>query len=129
MPEPDMKLWAVNLWDDNVLGEYDYTVAATTKEEAREAAIDAHYDDHGDEDFDRSLMQCTPVLIDTARGREGRTYKIVAILKRGQFIITSEEGFWNNQQGWVENKEDATTFYSQELNLPIGKNVRWEELE
>jgi hypothetical protein len=47
------------------------------------------------------------------------------------FVIASDEGYWNNDIGWVENLNDATVFShnaTQYLQLPIGQNVRWEEL-
>ena len=48
------------------------------------------------------------------------------------FVIRSDEGYWNNRIGWVENIEDAT-IYTQTLvkymMLPIGKNVCWEEIQ
>ena len=42
-------------------------------------------------------------------------------------IIESNEGFWNNERGWV-GEADATEFTLEEslsLNLPEGTNVRW----
>lgn len=41
------------------------------------------------------------------------------------FIIESNEGYWNNNEGWMEHKEDATLFDSNDYDLPIGQNVRW----
>jgi len=41
-----------------------------------------------------------------------------------KFIIVSEEGFWNNEDGWCLSKEDATRFLDQDVQLPIGKGVK-----
>lgn len=41
-------------------------------------------------------------------------------------IIVSDEGYWSNQLGWVEDKESATVFKDRNVNLPLGKNCRWE---
>jgi hypothetical protein len=43
------------------------------------------------------------------------------------FVIVSDEGYWNNNIGWVENLNDTTVFsynVTQYLQLPIGQNVR-----
>jgi hypothetical protein len=42
-----------------------------------------------------------------------------------RYIILSEEGYWNNELGWVENKKDATAFVSKNYELPIGTDVKW----
>jgi hypothetical protein len=41
-----------------------------------------------------------------------------------KFIIVSEDGFWNNKDGWCLSKEDATRFLDQHVELPIGKGVK-----
>ena len=45
-----------------------------------------------------------------------------------QYVIKSKDGYWNNELGWVEKSKDATHFKEPEiknLNLPIGREVRW----
>ncbi len=46
---------------------------------------------------------------------------------KGRYVIRSAEGYWSNKIGWV-TRPDATIFDSTNYNLPIGKNVRWEEV-
>lgn len=41
------------------------------------------------------------------------------------FIIRSDEGFWNNKEGWVSELEQADKFESKDFNLPVGDNVHW----
>lgn len=51
--------------------------------------------------------------------------KFNAINAKG-WVIKSDEGYWNNHFGWVE--EGATVFTERERNeymLPIGKHVKW----
>ena len=43
------------------------------------------------------------------------------------FIIKSEEGYWNNEMGWVYSSKQATMFDTDEYDLPIGKDVHWEK--
>ena len=43
-----------------------------------------------------------------------------------ELVITSEEGYWNNDMGWVKSKQEATVFESNDYDLPIGNNVKWE---
>lgn len=41
------------------------------------------------------------------------------------YIISSKDGYWNNEFGWGDYN-DATEFESPEYNnLPIGDNVKW----
>ena len=49
-----------------------------------------------------------------------------------KYIITSDEGYWNNDIGWCSEYESATKFDYFDINgnvnqlcLPIGSNVRW----
>lgn len=42
------------------------------------------------------------------------------------FVIKSEDGYWNNEMGWVYSSEQATRFDTDEYDLPIGKDVHWE---
>lgn len=44
------------------------------------------------------------------------------------FVIISNDGYWSNDLGWVEDKESATIFEDNNWNLPIGNNVRWIEI-
>ena len=51
--------------------------------------------------------------------------KFNAINAKG-WVIKSDEGYWNNHFGWVE--EGASVFTNEEQNeylLPVGKNVKW----
>jgi len=46
------------------------------------------------------------------------------------YKICSEDGWWNNDEGWCHYAFQGTTFDSLEqarFHLPIGKNVRWVE--
>lgn len=48
------------------------------------------------------------------------------------FVIRSDDGWWNNDDGWVENKSDATVFDDEQhltFNKPIGQDVRWMLLQ
>lgn len=40
-------------------------------------------------------------------------------------LITSDDGYWSNEDGWVYDRESATKFTETNLDLPIGKNVRF----
>lgn len=48
-----------------------------------------------------------------------------------QWVIrsASESGFWNNELGWVDNREHATRFPSTDFSLPItaGCDAEWVE--
>lgn len=44
------------------------------------------------------------------------------------WIIKSSEGYWNNDLGWVEHKEDATVFEHTNFNLPIARECHWVAL-
>jgi len=44
------------------------------------------------------------------------------------WIISSNDGYWNNEIGWVEHRNDATVFPHTQFFLPIGEHVKWEEL-
>ena len=41
-----------------------------------------------------------------------------------KWVIVDDDGdYWNNEEGWVENRGDATEFTeleSQAFNLPVG---------
>ncbi|WDH82435.1 hypothetical protein PUW24_06085 [Paenibacillus urinalis] len=41
-----------------------------------------------------------------------------------KYIIVSDEGFWNNRDGWCLSKKDATRFVHMEPVLPIGSGVK-----
>lgn len=44
------------------------------------------------------------------------------------YIIHSNDGYWSNEDGWVDFKDLATTFSNQEkeeFELPLGNNVQW----
>lgn len=46
------------------------------------------------------------------------------------YLIQSDDGYWSNQEGWMEEKKDATVFSEKEKeafsdSLPLGKNVKW----
>ena len=46
------------------------------------------------------------------------------------YRIRSEEGWWNNNEGWCNYAFEGTLFSDVErdaFNLPIAKNVRWVE--
>jgi hypothetical protein len=58
--------------------------------------------------------------------RSNLTYEELGITNNAKYIIASDEGYWNNYIGWVEDKESATIFYTVDWNLPMGRNVRWE---
>jgi hypothetical protein len=48
------------------------------------------------------------------------------------YCILSDAGYWNNDIGWIEWREDATLFSYEEtlcLRLPLGANVKWEPYE
>ena len=44
------------------------------------------------------------------------------------FVIKSDDGYWNNEIGWVYDKESATVFKHDNYELPIGSNVKWQQL-
>jgi hypothetical protein len=43
------------------------------------------------------------------------------------FFIISDEGAWNNEQGWtdISNGTYFTEAETKSLNLPVGDNVKW----
>lgn len=46
------------------------------------------------------------------------------------YIIKDDYGYWNNEQGWVGEKGNATIFTKKERtefhnSLPMGDNVVW----
>lgn len=41
------------------------------------------------------------------------------------YIIISDDGYWNNDLGWVELEQDATMFENTNYDLPIGDSVKW----
>lgn len=59
-----------------------------------------------------------------------QTFKIgFNAVEANGYIIKSDEGYWNNRFGWVE--EGATVFTKEERHeymLPIGKNVKWKKI-
>jgi len=42
--------------------------------------------------------------------------------------ITSKDGFWSNEEGWVTDISIASSFEEQVGNLPIGDSVSWSFL-
>ena len=55
---------------------------------------------------------------------------IVRIPDTAFYIIVSDDGFWTNKCGWIENENDADIFTDKEVNrmhLPVGKNARWKK--
>lgn len=45
------------------------------------------------------------------------------------YIIKSIEGYWSNEEGWVEHEALATKFKNTNCNLPFGKNVKWMKIK
>ena len=46
------------------------------------------------------------------------------------YKIHSDDGWWNNDEGWCNYAFEGTTFSAAEqghFRLPIAKNVRWVE--
>lgn len=59
--------------------------------------------------------------------KPGSTVEVRISGSHTKWVIVSEEGYWNNTDGWVEHKVDASTFDHSNYNLPIGQDCRWEQ--
>lgn len=45
---------------------------------------------------------------------------------KGRWVVISDEGYWNDEIGWVEDIAAATTFDSNNFSLPVANNIRFE---
>jgi hypothetical protein len=45
-----------------------------------------------------------------------------------EYLIVSDEGYWNDVDGWVYSYDDASRYPDMSGTLPIAENIRWERV-
>lgn len=69
------------------------------------------------------------IKIENDSPEESMGEALLWLLEGINWVIISNEGFWNDDEGWVETVEAATIFFLRKYNLPVVNNYRWEKVD